>query len=279
MLRPIVRLGRLWLIAFCLLGIAQTGAAQQDTTLRLTWADNLLRIHADYLPGGSIEVWYLEAFCREGAHDRKWNETVVPHETRLVSQSDNPPVLQLESTIEPGVLAHHRIESGTDEVRFHIALTNPNTEFADIQWAQPCIRVGRLTGLGQKEYWKRCFIHTEGGAVFLNRIPRNEEALYRGGQVYVPHGVDLSDVNPRPISRVRPIFPIIGCVSGDDRWILATAWDRTQELFQGVITCIHSDFRIGGLAPSETKEVKGKIYLLRNDADSLIDRWRSDFGK
>ena len=28
---------------------------------------------------------------------------------------------------------------------------------------------------------------------------------------------------------------------------LATAWEPYQELFQGVIVCMHSDFRIGGL--------------------------------
>ncbi len=277
MLQSILRLGRLRLIVLCLLCLSQTCVGQQDTPLRLTWEDNLLRIHADYLPGGSVEIWYLEAFCRKGAHRRDWRKTVVPHTTRLVSQSEKQSFLELESEIEPGVIARHRIESGTDEVSFHISFNNPTQTHADIQWAQPCIRVGRLTGKGQQEYWKKCFFFTDKGLTFLDQISRSEEALYRGGQVYVPRGIDPEDVNPRPISPITPAQPIIGCVSQDDRWILATAWDHTQELFQGVITCIHSDFRVGGLAPGETKEVKGKIYILKNHLDSVLRRWNSDF--
>jgi hypothetical protein len=47
----------------------------------------------------------------------------------------------------------------------------------------------------------------------------------------------------------------------DDSQILATAWEPYQELFQGVITCLHSDFRIGGLAPGQKKTIRGKLYL------------------
>ena len=46
---------------------------------------------------------------------------------------------------------------------------------------------------------------------------------------------------------------------------MAVAWQPYQELFLGVITCIHSDFRIGGLAAGETTEIRGKIYVV--DAD------------
>ena len=43
---------------------------------------------------------------------------------------------------------------------------------------------------------------------------------------------------------------------------MATAWEPIQELFQGVIVCLHSDFRIGGLKPGESKKIHGKIYLM-----------------
>jgi hypothetical protein len=48
-------------------------------------------------------------------------------------------------------------------------------------------------------------------------------------------------------------------------------------LFQGVITCLHSDFRIGGLAPGETKKIRGKIYVTRDDVDALVARYQRDF--
>jgi hypothetical protein len=59
--------------------------------------------------------------------------------------------------------------------------------------------------------------------------------------------------------------------------ILATAWEPYQELFQGVVTCIHSDLRIGGLQPGETKTIRGKIYLVDADVSGLLRRYASDF--
>jgi hypothetical protein len=41
--------------------------------------------------------------------------------------------------------------------------------------------------------------------------------------------------------------------------------------------CIHSDFRIGGLQPGETKTIHGKIYLMENDVAKLLERYRRDF--
>jgi hypothetical protein len=59
--------------------------------------------------------------------------------------------------------------------------------------------------------------------------------------------------------------------------LFATAWDPYQELFQGVIVCLHSDFRLGGLRPGEKKTAHGKIYLMANDPDRLVERYRADF--
>ena len=44
-----------------------------------------------------------------------------------------------------------------------------------------------------------------------------------------------------------------------------------------MIRCLHSDFRLGGLAPGETLQIKGKIYLVKNDETALLKRYRNDF--
>jgi hypothetical protein len=46
-----------------------------------------------------------------------------------------------------------------------------------------------------------------------------------------------------------------------------------------VIVCIHSDFRLGGLKPGETKSARGKIYIMENDVERLISRHRHDFSE
>ena len=89
--------------------------------------------------------------------------------------------------------------------------------------------------------------------------------------------MDRRDVNPHPLSDLVPSNGLIGCFSHDNKMILATAWEPYQELFQGVVTCIHSDFRIGGLQPGETKQIRGKIYLVDADIPALVKRYAHDF--
>ena len=59
--------------------------------------------------------------------------------------------------------------------------------------------------------------------------------------------------------------------------ICASAWEPYQNFFQGVIRCLHSDFRIGGLAPGETKNIRGKIYVVPADVPALLNRYNNDF--
>ena len=63
----------------------------------------------------------------------------------------------------------------------------------------------------------------------------------------------------------------------DEKMIFATAREPYQELFQGVNNCLHSDFRIGGLKPDETKTIRGKIYYVPNDVPALLARFAKDF--
>ena len=94
----------------------------------------------------------------------------------------------------------------------------------------------------------------DGKVTKLPTEPWATQARYVPGQVYCPAHVDRDDVNPRPLSPLVPSHGLIGCFSGDAKWIMASAWEPYQELFQGVITCVHSDFRLGGLKPGETKQ-------------------------
>jgi hypothetical protein len=48
-------------------------------------------------------------------------------------------------------------------------------------------------------------------------------------------------------------------------------------LFQGVATCLHSDFRIGGLVQGESKSIRGKLYLVGPDIEPLLEQYESDF--
>ena len=248
--------------------------------LTISWTNNLLTITGGQIPGGTLNIWYLEAFCRSGSTQRDWRQTVLPHKTSFISASRDGTRLRFLTRVQPSVEVLHEVRAGKDELEFSFKLTNNGNEAVDLNWFQPaCIRVDRFTGRNQSNFIARSFIFTERGLTTLGQTTRREDALYRGGQVYVPKAISLDDVNPRPISADQPVNGLIGCFSDDDRWLLATASDRTHELFEGVYVCLHSDPHIGGLTPGETKKVRSKLYLLKNDVKALLKRYERDFGK
>lgn len=249
----------------------------QQHPLHVTWTNNMLRVSGSQVPGEFMETWYLEAFCRSGSTGQSWDKTTIPHQTELIDP--RPHHLRLRTRVEPSIVIDHVITTKHDEVDFQMTVRNEGASFVDVQWFQPCTRVGRFTGMKQTNYIEKSFIFTADGLQLLSKLPRTEEAIYRGGQVYVPAGIPPADVNPRPISKIKPANALIGCFSADDKMLFATAWDQTQELFQGVIVCLHNDPRIGGLKPNETRKLRGKVYILPNDPAELLRRYQADFGE
>ncbi len=266
---------------------AKREAKQEGTSSGLTvqWKDRYLTVSGDSIPGGAIRTHYLEAYCRPGSTDRDWSETVIPHTSRLVSASADRKRLVIEDRLDDGVVVTHRIEADDDEVTFSLAASNPTEIESQAQWAQPCMRVDAFTGMSPERsrdvyppYIRKCFLMINGKMIRMPTQPWALEARYVPGQVYAPAHVDRDDVNPRPLSELVPSSGLTGCYSADEKMILAVAWEPYQEIFQGVITCLHNDFRIGGLKPGETKTIRGKMYIVPADEPALLARFRRDFG-
>ncbi|MFV2068778.1 MAG: hypothetical protein ACC645_17540 [Pirellulales bacterium] len=258
-------------------------AEPAGSPLSVAWKDGFLSIRGSF-PGGEVRICYLEAYCRAGSTDRDWSETVIGHKSRLVAASPDGKFVRLLDTLDDGVLVRHTISAGKDEIDFRLEAHNPTGAASEADWAQPCMRVDRFTGRGHADararvpaYARQCFIFLGRKLTRLPTEPWAESARYVPGQVYCPPGVNRADVNPRPLSRLVPSCGLVGCFSADGRQILATAWEPYQELFQGVIACIHSDFRIGGLEPGERKRIHGKLYIVPADVDALVVRYRRDF--
>ena len=279
-MRLFISLSHFQMVAFLLLLCTSTGhAAERDnpSSLSLSWSNNFLTIQGTQLPQGSVKVMYLEAYCRPGSTDRDWGKTVIKHKTELLSRSADGRTIKLRCNLSDGVVVDHEIIAGADEVSFELVASNPSAKESEAHWAQPCIRVNTFTGQDQKNYVPSCFVFLDGKLTRLPTQPWADKARYIPGQVYCPEKVDRRDVNPRPLSDLVPSHGLIGCYSGDSKMILASAWEPYQELFQGVAVCVHSDFRIGGLKPGETKNIRGKVYLVPADARALLRRYEKDF--
>jgi hypothetical protein len=264
--------------------LAATAARAVDPTgLSIAWDKNYLTIRGDF-PGNELKILYLEAYCRAGSTDRDWKETVIPHTAELISTSEDGRTIRLRDKLADGVVVEHTLTAGVDEVDFKLVAHNPTAKASEAHWAQPCMRVDRFTGTTNTDaralvpaYARKCFLFVGGKLTLLPTEPWAEQARYVPGQVYAAPGVDRNDVNPRPLSKLVPSSGLCGCYSADERQILAVAWEPYQEIFQGVIACIHSDFRIGGLAAGETKRIRGKLYIVPADVEKLVARYEKDF--
>jgi hypothetical protein len=269
-------------IAAVLLALAVSALAQN--TLTLARDGHWLVVQGAHFPGGEVRVNYLEAYCRAGSTDADWvKHTVIPHKSEVLSMSDDKKTLKLRDVLADGVTVEHTITAKDDEVDFRLVAHNPGDKRSEAHWAQPCVRLSKFLGMDEKtagsteDYLPKCFIFLDGK---LTRMPTPQwatKARYIPGQTWCPAHVPRTDVNPRPLSPLVPSNGIIGCFSADDKWIWATAWEPYQELFQGVARCLHSDFRLGGLAPGEKKEIRGKMYIIPNDEAALVKRYERDF--
>ena len=268
--------------------LAAAGACFQPLaaidTLTLAREGNWLIISGPQIPGSEIRINYLEAYCRANSTDADWvQHTVIKHRSELVSLSSDQKILKLRDTLADGVVVDHTITAGADEIDFRLTAHNPTDRRSEAHWAQPCVRLGDFTGFGPSQtkddyaYVTKCFLFLEGK---LERMPTRSWALrarYTPGQVWCPKNVPRTDVNPRPLSPLVPSNGLIGCFSHDGKLIWATAWEPYQELFQGVARCLHSDFRLGGLQPGETRKIRGKIYMVPNNVSALLKRYERDF--
>lgn len=266
------------------LQIAHGAIAGDLLRLNLVRDGHWLVIRGDHLNGGEIRINYLEAYCRAGSTDADWvKHTTIPHRSEVLEASNGQKSLRLRDTLEDGVTVEHTITVRGDEIDFRLVAHNPTAKVSEVHWAQPCVRLSQFTGFDEKsasnatDYLGKCFIFIDGKLTRMPIQPWATEARYVPGQVWCPAGVPRTDVNPRPLSSIVPSNGLIGCFSGDEKLIFATAWEPYQELFQGVARCLHSDLRIGGLAPGETKQIRGKIYIVPNEPAALVARYEKDF--
>lgn len=279
-----MRLAISWLAGFAISVAAVKATAAEPPSLSISWEKNFLTIRGDF-PGGEIRIHYLEAYCRPGSTDQDWvTQTVIRHTAEKLDGGEEGRVIKLRDKLTDGVVVDHVITASKDEIDFRLTAHNPTDKASLAHWAQPCIRVDKFTGAGNADarvlvpaYARKCFLFIDGKLTRLPTEPWADKARYIPGQVYCPQGVDRNDVNPRPLSTLIPSNGLCGCFSADEKQIMAVAFEPYQEIFQGVIACLHSDFRLGGLAPGETKKIRGKLYIVPADAEKLLTRFQKDF--
>ena len=161
------------------------------------------------------------------------------HDAAILEIEDRR-VIKLQDELADGVVVDHTITAGVDDIDFQLVARNPTARASEAQWAQPCLRVDRFTGMPttdaralQPQYIKQCFLFIDGQLTRLPTRPWADTARYTPGQVYVPKHVDRNNANPRPVSALVPSSGLCGCFSADEKSILAVAWEPYQEIPRG----------------------------------------------
>ena len=238
-------------------------ADEGDRALSLAWDKEMLTIRGAHLPGGAVEVWYIEAYCRPGSTTSRLEADGHPPQDRTGRVGRRRPAHPAPIAAgrwrgrrprDPGRAGRGRFPGGRDQPdrRRNRRPTGPSPASGSI-----ATRVRRRS-MRPKPTCRAASSMSTAGRCGCRRRPGPARRVYTPGQVWCPEGVSRDDVNPRPFSPIVPSNGLIGCVSADGKELLATAWEPYQELFQGVIVCLHSDFRIGGLKPGRVEDDPGQ---------------------
>jgi len=252
------------------------------TGLCLEWRPPFLTITGDF-PGGKIDMHYVEAYCQSGSSKQNWEDTTIRRGVSRPTKAASSKQLWMRDTLENGVIVDHSIRAETDSVVFTVDASNPTKQSVDVQWSTACVRVRTFTQADYKDgklsippYARKCFIFLEGQLARMPIEPWATEARYKPGQVFRSPNVDLEDLNPRPLNESIPSNGLVGCFSADEKHIVAMAWQPFHQVAQNIHTCIHSDLHIGGLKPGESKQIRGRLYIVDADVNNLLARYERD---
>lgn len=139
------------------------------------------------------------------------------------------------------------------------------------------------------EFIKRCFIFTDRGLTFLHeterfRIPvRPPDHTYNNPpwvQMYLPIWERLRRAGPdswADYSTTRYIYPVIGAISRDGKYLTALANESSSTMCQAWHDCMHNNPNWLPARSGAGKIWRLGIYVLRNDPDELLRRVASDF--
>ncbi|MHC4593940.1 MAG: ankyrin repeat domain-containing protein, partial [Planctomycetota bacterium] len=238
-----------------------------------------LTIRTERIPGLLLDVWCYEDRLGDATRYEKQGNAVV-----LIHKLEEATVTTL-------------FEPRQTDVDIQVHVTGPTAvAVRKVQRLNPCCQFARSAAFRSEgnyvdDFVARCFVFLDAGMTLLKdtkRIPgtrprTDDKANYPKPwiQEYFPawrkHPGQIK--GQRGYSPDRPVYPIIGVVSQDGKYLAAIAWPETASLGQVWHHCIHPRPLIAESFDPKTSEIRscGKIYLMENDEEKLLARFKEDF--
>jgi hypothetical protein len=238
----------------------------------------VVKIEGGSVPGLVMDIWcYEDNLGNPANYEKEGNTIVLIHKWGTVTVTS-------------------RFEPGPDGVDIFVVVKGPNTdEVKRIRNLNPCCQLERSPSFQNQgdyveDFVSRCFVYLESGMTLLKdtkRIPGTVKGEEKSNlpkpwiQEYYPawrkHPGQIQ--GERGYSTDRPVYPIIGAISRDRKYLAAIAWPEAGRLGQVWHDCVHPRPIIGESFNATTGEIRthGKIYLMENDGKKLISMFKKDF--
>jgi len=136
----------------------------------------------------------------------------------------------------------------------------------------------------------RCFIFTDKGFTFLDKTDRKKIPVrppddpYNNPpwvQMYLPVWSPLMKAGPdawADYSSDRYLYPVIGAVSRDGKYLAAIANESNSGMAQAWHDCMHNNPDwLPARSGTSRRTWRLKIYLMENNPQKLLDRMAKDF--
>jgi hypothetical protein len=141
------------------------------------------------------------------------------------------------------------------------------------------------------EFVKRCFIFTDSGLTFLDKTQRGKIPVRKDddpfnnppwvqtyGCVWMPP-MKASEKSWAAYSTDRYIYPVIGAVSRDRKYLAALANNNARSLCQAWHDCMHNNPQWEAEKPGSEPVWHIAIHAMENNPDELLRRAAQDFPK
>lgn len=265
--------------------VANNPYPQELPTLRVWQREGMTYVQSTFpnVPNFTCDTW-----CYESPLDFLEAQALEGGGIQLRHRWQDHPEVVLVTTVtpEPGAV-EFRVKAmleGSAEGNLPASLVVPNA----------CWQLRNAPDFASQpdpypEFVKRCFIFTDAGLTFLDhtqrgKIPvRAEDDPYNNPpwvQMYGPVWRPLQKAGPTSwaaFSTDRYLYPVIGAVSRDGRYLTALANDTGSVMAQAWHDCMHNNAEWTPEKPGGEPVWRITIYALENDPEKLLQRVGQDF--
>lgn len=237
------------------------------------------------IQGGSVPGLIMDLWCYEdnlgnpASFEKDGNAVILIHKRGTVTVTS-------------------RFVPVSDGVDIYVTVTGPNADdVKKVRGVNPCCILERSPSFKNKgdyvdDFVGRCFVFLQSGMTSLKdtkripgTMPNKDDEQANLPKPWIQEYYPAWRKHPgqvkgeRGYSTDRPVYPIIGAISSDGKYLAAVAWPETGRMGQVWHDCVHPRPDFAESFDAATGQIKShaKVYLMKNNGKKLIASFKKDF--